>query len=198
MLLGRFTWQPEGAQALVKLSVVARVGATSIVPSLQTALSSYSGAEYAYYKGTTAIASLVFRRLLRPAYALEVIAPASEKQIARSRPQRGVFVTETAETYRRVVAPYIDALDPASTSWIYKCLDLSKEKERVLYNDTTEVRPREKRPVCHVLLLSAAGRWSAGARAAAVPPARGMRAGSRVRQSRVRQSRVRQSRRGSR
>ena len=113
---------------------LARLGA-DVAPSLKTVLSSYSGAEYAYYKGHASLGSLLRKR---PAYALEVIAPASEKQIARSRPQPGVFVTETAALYREVVAPYIDALDPASTSWIYKCLDLSKEKERVLYNDPTE------------------------------------------------------------
>lgn len=154
VLLGRFTWQPEGAQALVKLSVVAQAGAANIVPNLQTALSSYSGAEYAYYNGRAAIVSLLFRRRLRPAYALEVIAPASEKQIARSRHQRGVFVTETAETYRRVVAPYIEALDPASTSWIYKCLDLSKEKERVLYNDTNQVCPLGEPHILVVTVLT--------------------------------------------
>ena len=135
VLLGRFTWQPVNDKALVKISPRTQ-DVTAAVPSMETALSSYSGAEYAYYSGGPSLLSLLSSKSLRPCYSLEVIAPASEKQISRSRPQPGVFVVETAETYRRVVKPYIEALDPAATSWIYKCLDLSKERERVLFNDT--------------------------------------------------------------
>ena len=131
VLLGAFSWQPAGERALVKISAVDRAS-SDVAAHLETSLSSYSGAEYAYYRGSASLASVLWKR---PAFALEVIAPASEKQIARSRPQPGVFVTETAALYHAAVAPYIDALDPKSTSWIDKCLDLSKERERVLFND---------------------------------------------------------------
>jgi len=134
VLLGAFSWQPAGERALVKISAVDRAS-SDVAAHLETSLSSYSGAEYAYYRGSASLASVLWKR---PAFALEVIAPASEKQIARSRPQPGVFVTETAALYHAAVAPYIDALDPKSTSWIDKCLDLSKEAERVLFNDPAE------------------------------------------------------------
>ena len=134
VLLGAFSWQPAGERALVKISAVDRAS-SDVAAHLETSLSSYSGAEYAYYRGSASLASALWNR---PAFALEVIAPASEKQIARSRPQPGVFVTETAALYHAAVAPYIDALDPKSTSWIDKCLDLSKEAERVLFNDPAE------------------------------------------------------------
>ena len=65
-------------------------------------------------------------------------APASEKQIARARPQPGVLVAEDAALYDAVVRPYVDALDPKSVAWIGHVLDLSKEKERVLFNDANE------------------------------------------------------------
>ena len=135
VLLGHFTWQPPGERALIKLSVKPVPLAAGLVPALQTSLSSYSGAEYAYYRGRAALLALVGTAALRPTYSVEVIAPASEKQIARSRPQPGVLISETADLYARAVRPYIEGLDPKSISWIYKCLDLSKEKERVLFND---------------------------------------------------------------
>ena len=134
VLLGRFAWQPAGERSLVKIRATS-VSGTAIVSSLVTHLSSYSGAEYAYYKGTTSLVSLLSSQRLRPSFAVEVIAPANDKQIARSRPQPGVFVIEPPSLYHSVVAPYIDGLDPAATAWIYKCLDLSKERERVLFND---------------------------------------------------------------
>lgn len=135
VLLGRFSWQPAGERALVKLSARKVSLEAGLLPSLTCDLSSYSGAEYAYYVGRSALLSLLGRPALRPAYNVEVIAPASEKQIDRARPQPGCMITETAELYAAVVEPYIAGLDPRATSWIYKCLDLSKEAERVLFND---------------------------------------------------------------
>ena len=135
ILLGRFRWQPDGESALVKLWPRPTKLSAGLVPSLRTAISSYSGAEYAYYSSESALSSLVMSHSLRPAFALEVIAPASAKQIARSRPQRGILVDETPELYHAVTAPFIEALDPRSVAWIGNVLDLSKERERVLFND---------------------------------------------------------------
>mmetsp|Transcript_18185 Transcript_18185/g.46562 ORF Transcript_18185/g.46562 Transcript_18185/m.46562 type:complete len:346 (+) Transcript_18185:46-1083(+) len=137
ILLGRFSWQAPSERALVKLTAKTAKLADGILQSLKTSLSSYSGAEYAYYNASAGLAGLVASQALRPAFAVEVIAPASEKQIARSRPQPGVFVVETAALYRDVVKPYIDGLDPAATAWIGNLLNLSKERERMLYNDTS-------------------------------------------------------------
>ena len=135
VFLGRFSWQPAGERALVKVNPK-RADVAAIISSLELKLSSYSGAEYAYYSGSPGLLGTLLKRHLRPGFALEVIAPASEKQIARSRAQPGVFIIETPSVYREVVEPHISSMDPASTAWIYKCLDLSKERERVLYNDT--------------------------------------------------------------
>ena len=132
VILGRFSWQPAEERALLKLSV------KPIAPplgSLESKLASYSGAEYAYYTCRTALLSLIGAPGLRPAFNLEVIAPASEKQIARSRPQPGVLIEETPQLYRDAVKPYIDGMDPRSISWIGNVLNMSKERERVLFND---------------------------------------------------------------
>ena len=138
ILLGRFPWQAEGEVALIKLWPRPTKLAAGLARSLTMGLSSYSGAEYAYYTATSALSSLALSRALRPAYSLEVIAPASAKQIARSRPQPGVLIAETPQLYHAVTAPYIDALDPRSVAWIGNVLNLSKEAERVLYNDEEE------------------------------------------------------------
>ena len=141
VLLGRFSWQPPSERALVKLSSKAGSISDGLLPNIQTVLSSYSGAEYAYYDASAGLIGLIASPRLRPAFAVEVIAPASDKQIARARPQPGVFVVETAALYRDVVEPFISGMDPAATAWIGNVLDLTKEKERVLYNDTTPRGP---------------------------------------------------------
>ena len=160
VLLGRFAWQPAGERALIKLAVKPVPLSAGLVQSMETRLSSYSGAEYAYYTGRAALLSLIGAPALRPAYSLEVIAPASEKQIDRSRPQPGVLISESAELYRDVVGPYIHGMDPKSVAWIGHVLDLSKEKERVLFNDKSwedgfllNVDTKWKsHPDCHVSL----------------------------------------------
>ena len=69
---------------------------------------------------------------------VEVIAPASEKQILRAQLHPGYFVKETPGLYDAVVAPYIASLDATAMEWIHKVLELSKERERVLYNDPSK------------------------------------------------------------
>lgn len=138
VVLGRFSWQPPEERALIKLSVKPVPLAVGLMQSLDMTLSSFSGAEYAYYHARSALRSLVGSANLRPSYSLEVVAPASEKQIARARPQPGVLIAEDAALYNTVVHPYIHGLDPRATSWIDKVLDLSKERERVLFNDPNE------------------------------------------------------------
>lgn len=94
VVLGHFKWQKVGEQALIKLTP-RNVSASRVLSSLQLQRSSYSGAEYCYYLGLISrFASL--RSDLRTSFSMEVIAPASEKQIARARPQPGVMITESA------------------------------------------------------------------------------------------------------
>ena len=138
VVLGRFSWQPPGEKALLKLAVKPVPLSAGVVPSLETSLDSYSGAEYAYYTGRAALLALLGKPALRPTYSLEVIAPASQKQIDRSRPQPGVLITETPALYECAVRPYIESMDPRSVSWIGNVLNMSKERERVLFNDPRE------------------------------------------------------------
>ena len=137
VLLGRFSWQPEGSRALVKLSQ-RPMSISCALRSLGLKLVSYSGAEYCYYDAAVQLTSLVRQHNLRPTFAIEVIAPASEKQISRARPQPGTMVTETPQLYLSTTLPYIESLDPRSVAWVGHLLDLSKEKERMLYNDPDE------------------------------------------------------------
>ena len=82
VLLGRFAWQPAGEKALVKLSA-RRAPVAAGLGSLELALSSYSGAEYAYYNSRWALSALIAKPELRAAFALEVIAPASPAPATR-------------------------------------------------------------------------------------------------------------------
>eukprot|EP00966_Prymnesium_polylepis_P307143 7097497-Prymnesium_polylepis.1 len=117
VVLGRFAWQREGERALIKLTARPVTLAAGVLRSLHTVVSSYSGAEYCYYDGVIGLARLASCAGLRPSFAIEVIAPASDKQISRSRPQPGTLVTETAALYNAVTRPYIEALDPKSVAW---------------------------------------------------------------------------------
>ena len=136
IVLGRFTWQPAHEQALVKLTARPVTLTAGVLRGLSTSVSSYSGAEYCYYDGVIDLLRLATCAGLRPAFALEVIAPASAKQVARARPQPGTLITETAATYGAVTLPYIEGLDPKSVSWVYNLLELKKERERMLFNDS--------------------------------------------------------------
>ncbi|KAL3931011.1 MAG: hypothetical protein SGPRY_001301 [Prymnesium sp.] len=92
-ILGRFAWQPSGEQAIVKLTT--QSPAPPDIASLRLHFRSHSGAEYCYYHAVLPLLRLVLSPSLRPAYAVEVIAPASEKQIARARAQPSVLITES-------------------------------------------------------------------------------------------------------
>jgi len=140
IVLGRFSWQADGEKALVKLTTRPVALASGLLEALNLRVSSYSGAEYCYYHCVCALSSLVTATQLRPAYNMEVIAPASEKQISRARPQPGTLITEDAALYANTVKPYIDKLDPSATAWVANLLALKKETERLLFNDPDEER----------------------------------------------------------
>lgn len=170
VVLGRFSWQPAGERALIKLApkqaAAALAGDGGLLGSLESRVTSYSGAEYCYYEACCSLASLVRAVSLRPTYAMEVIAPASEKQIARSRPQPGTLVVETAALYAAVVGPHIEGMDPKAISWVYNLLALKKEKERLLFNDPDEDRgfllnidtKWKSHPDCHAAAADPAAR----------------------------------------
>ena len=140
VVLGRFSWQAMGEKALVKLVPKPLSLARGLLGALDVNVSSYSGAEYCYYDGRCSLTSLCMTAGLRPAYKVEVIAPASEKQIARVRPERGTLITEDAALYARVVQPFIESMDPKAIAWVANLLALKKETERLLFNDSDTER----------------------------------------------------------
>ena len=119
VLLGRFASQPEGERALVKLAAIAPTAASKPWESMAVALKTESGAEYANYEGTLPTPST---------YDVEVICPASERQVTRNTPQPTRFVEETAEDYASKVEPFIASLlsNERSLSWLHNILDGKK------------------------------------------------------------------------
>jgi len=75
------------------------------LPRLELALTNHSGAEYSYYDATLPAAGST-------RYNVEVICPASARQVERKRPSRVVLVEESAEVYARIVRPH--AVDQAA------------------------------------------------------------------------------------
>ena len=102
-------------------------------------LNSDSGAEYSYYDATpkssfinmTSVANVFTSR---PLFRVELISPASEKQIQRALPVPScVMLDETPMLYQDVVAPYIQGIiDSGTLAWIENVVTGKKEAERLL------------------------------------------------------------------
>jgi len=70
-------------------------------------------------------------------FNIELISPASERQIARAMPSPGRSLTiETSEIYEKVTKPYIqDIVNSGSLSWVQNIISGKKEKERLLFEN---------------------------------------------------------------
>jgi len=70
------------------------------------------------------------------AFDVELISPASARQITRAMPSLGhTLINETPEMYESIVRPYIKSVvDSGSLSWIANVVQVKKEKERLLVN----------------------------------------------------------------
>ena len=70
------------------------------------------------------------------AFDVELISPASARQITRAMPSLGhTLIDETPEMYESIVRPYIKSVvDSGSLSWITNVVQAKKEKERLLVN----------------------------------------------------------------
>ena len=70
------------------------------------------------------------------AFDVELISPASARQITRAMPSLGhTLINETPEMYESIVRPYIKSVvDSGSLSWITNVVQVKKEKERLLVN----------------------------------------------------------------
>lgn len=101
-------------------------------------LNSESGAEYSYYNATPKSSFLNVTTsnffTSRPLFRVELISPASEKQIQRALPIPAyVMFDETPMIYQDVVAPYIQGIiDSGTLAWIENVVTGKKEAERLL------------------------------------------------------------------
>lgn len=156
VFLGHFTWQGPEEKALIKLrpqqlpatdkagTITATAAATSKTPASLRRLLSYmalqvhleSGAEYGYYHGSVSPLKLALLRVPL-AYHIEVIAPASARQIARARIEERVLVRETPELYQQALGPLAAEIrkDGRSMQWVYNILDHKKEVDRIVFED---------------------------------------------------------------
>jgi len=130
----------QGKAALVKLSAKP-LPATSLVgfvPCLSLQLHSESGAEYAYYQAELSRMNFCpFLQMTPPqTYHIELICPASKRQIERSRAVAVALIEETPEMYKKVTEPFIQQLigDGKSIQWVYNILEKKKEVERIVYD----------------------------------------------------------------
>lgn len=68
---------------------------------------------------------------------MEVIAPASERQVVRARVEERFLVRETGEMYRAALGPLAEEIrkDGRSIQWVYNILEHKKEAERIVFED---------------------------------------------------------------
>lgn len=109
--------------------------------SFQFELNSESGAEYSYYNAVKKSGSKKEVEILEPSqlldapsFRVELISPASEKQLQRAMPTPAlVLVEETPQLYQQVVAPYIQSVvESGSLRWVENIVTGKKETERLL------------------------------------------------------------------
>jgi len=164
VFLGHFTWQGPEEKALIKLrpqqlpatdkagttTAATAAATTSKTPTSLRRLLSYmalqvhleSGAEYGYYHGSVSPLKLTLLRVPL-AYHIEVIAPASTRQITRARVEERVLVRETPELYQQALGPLAEEIrkDGRSIQWVYNILDHKKEVDRIVFEDPPSSLP---------------------------------------------------------
>ncbi len=70
-------------------------------------------------------------------YNIEVIAPASPRQIVRARVEETFLVRETGKMYRQALGPLAEEIrkDGRSIQWVHNILAHKKEAERIVFED---------------------------------------------------------------
>lgn len=156
VFLGHFIWQGPEEKALIKLrpqqlpatdktdTTAATTAAANKTPTSLRCLLMYialrvhleSGAEYGYYHGSISPLKLTLLRVPL-AYHIEVIAPASPRQITRARVEERVLVRETPELYQQALGPLAEEIrkDGRSIQWVYNILDHKKEVDRIVFEE---------------------------------------------------------------
>ncbi len=139
----RETLQPE--LKLLENNPQASSNIICFLQSYDFHLKSESGAEYSYYDATPSSKSkpkVSSSSAISKAgsFSVELISPASERQIKRSMPSHALcLVEETPQMYNEVVKPYIQSIVDGgkSLNWIYNIIEGKKEQERLLVNTDT-------------------------------------------------------------
>jgi len=67
---------------------------------------------------------------------IDVIFPASEKDIAKFRTQKKGIITETPTLYNTITLPYIKQLPSKRLEWVFNILEGREEQRDVWYRDT--------------------------------------------------------------
>ena len=62
-------------------------------------------------------------------YIVDVISPATEKDIAKNSTQNEYFFTETIDMFNRITLPFIKSIPQSEYQWIYNILDGKAEQE---------------------------------------------------------------------
>lgn len=139
VLLGHFTSDPENKALLVfttrPLSCEAEGNENFLqnFKDMKLVLDNESGAEYSYYS-TILSPDLLLRNDISVRHSLEVIHPASDRQIRRKRRVDFAQITETPEMYASITAPAIaQSVADGSISWLENVLNGTYEADRVLY-----------------------------------------------------------------
>jgi m7GpppX diphosphatase len=114
----------------------------SFLSSFSFRLSSESGAEYSYYQASTKSFwnnpfAAVWRKPAKETFQVELISPASDRQIQRSLPSPSMcLMEETPLLYDLVTKPYIaSVVAGGSLSWIQNVVECKKEVDRLLLNN---------------------------------------------------------------
>ena len=119
----------EGFPALIQLEQRAACDSKEeFVASLrdfQLELTNYSGAEYSNYTGAGLGAS----------WNVEVIWPASERQIQRKTPSHYTLVEESGELYNQVVATFVQQQAERCNGWVDNVVNMKTELERNLFHN---------------------------------------------------------------
>ncbi|KAJ1455427.1 HIT-like domain-containing protein [Pelagophyceae sp. CCMP2097] len=93
------------------------------LPNLTLVETSNSKNEYSYYDASSPCGA---------SYSVEVISPASEKQVAKNLLVKTAMVEESGSAYSAVVAPFVDK-QLGRLGWIDSVCNLESEKERNLF-----------------------------------------------------------------
>jgi len=67
---------------------------------------------------------------------LTIIYPATPAQIEKNSAQNSFLVRETSQDFKTITSPYIDTIPTSEINWIQDIINHTKEKERILGEDT--------------------------------------------------------------